>query len=366
MDSLSDRTVAFAYRRIMRGIKVRFRKIIIPELCLRYYYLRGTEMNIRKCAIIGCGNVGATTAYTLMQSGLFSEMVLIDVDSKRAEGEAEDIAHGLPFHTPMKIYQGEYRDIADAALIIITAGAAQRPGESRTELVHRNERIFASIVDSITAVRASGILLVVTNPVDVLTYVTLVRSGFPQNRVIGSGTVLDTARLKQLVGERLGVDSRNVHTFIIGEHGDSEVAVFSSANVSGVDLSLFCRECCDDCDTSDLSGLFEDVRDAAYRIIDAKGATYYAIAEAVRRIAEAIVRDEHTILPVSTVADGHYGIDGVCLGLPCIVGRNGIERVLEIPLNGEEKGRLRRSADSLKEIIASLGPQYSKGLSVGV
>lgn len=323
-------------------------------------------MNIRKCAIIGCGNVGATTAYTLMQSGLFSELVLVDIDKKRACGEAEDIAHGLPFHAPMNIYAGEYGDISDAALIIITAGVSQRPGETRIDLVHRNVRVFSSIVDGITGVRAEGIILVVTNPVDVLTYVTLVRSGFPKNRVIGSGTVLDTARLKQLVGERLGVDSRNVHTFIIGEHGDSEVAVFSSANVSGVDLSLFCRECCEECDPADFSHMFEEVRDAAYRIIDAKGATYYAIAEAVRRIAEAIVRDEHTILPVSTVADGHYGIEGICLGLPCIVGRNGIERVLEIPLNGDEEGRLRRSAQSLREVIESLGAEYSAGLGVGV
>ena len=323
-------------------------------------------MNIRKCAIIGCGNVGATTAYTLMQSGLFSEMVLIDIDMKRAQGEAEDIAHDLPFHSPMNIYAGSYSDLSDAALIIITAGAAQHPGETRIDLVHRNVRVFSSIVDGITGARAEGIILVVTNPVDVLTYVTLVRSRFPKNRVIGSGTVLDTARLKQLVGERLGVDSRNVHTFIIGEHGDSEVAVFSSANVSGVDLSLYCRECCEECDPTGFSQLFEEVRDAAYRIIDAKGATYYAIAEAVRRIAEAIVRDEHTILPVSTVSDGHYGIEGICLGLPCIVGRNGIERVLEIPLNGDEEGRLRRSAQSLREVIDSLGAEYSSSISMTV
>ncbi len=311
-------------------------------------------MNIRKCAVIGCGNVGATTAYTLMQSGLFSELVLIDADEKKARGEAEDIAHGLPFHQPMSIYQGGYSDISDASLVIITAGAAQRTGESRIELVHRNANIFSSIVDELVRIRACGIILVVSNPVDVLTYVTLVRSRFPKNRVIGSGTVLDTARLKQLVGERLGVDSRNVHTFIIGEHGDSEVAVFSSANISGVDLSLFCRECCDECDPRGFSSLFEDVRDAAYRIIAAKGATYYAIAEAVRRIAGAIVRDEHTILPVSTVADGHYGIEGVCIGLPCIIGRNGIEQVLEIPLNGDEERRLRQSAESLRAVIESL------------
>lgn len=317
-----------------------------------------TSANVRKCAVIGCGNVGATIAYTLMQSELFSELVLIDKDRSKARGEAEDIAHGLPFHSPMSIYSGDYADISDAALIIITAGAPQREGESRIDLIHKNEAIFGEIVDSISAVDPLGIILVVSNPVDILTYLTLVRSGLPACRIIGSGTVLDTARLKQLVGERLGVDSRNVHTFIIGEHGDSEVAVFSSANVSGVDLSRFCSECACGCDPRSFPEVFLDVRDAAYRIIGAKGATYYAIAEAVRRIAVAIVRDEHTIMPVSTLACGHYGIDDVCIGLPCIVGRGGIEKVLEIPLDADEAEKLRRSAESLRAVIDTLGDRY--------
>lgn len=315
--------------------------------------------DVRKCAVIGCGNVGATISYTLMQSELFSELVIIDINKSKACGEAEDIAHGLPFHSPMSIYSGDYADIADAALIIITAGAPQRDGESRIDLIHKNEVIFADIVDSISAINPRGIILVVSNPVDILTYLTLVRSGLPAERVIGSGTVLDTARLKQLVGERLGVDSRNVHTFIIGEHGDSEVAVFSSANVSGVDLSRFCSECSYGCDPQRFSELFMDVRDAAYRIISAKGATYYAIAEAVRRIAVAIVRNEHTILPVSTLARGHYGIGDVCIGLPCIIGRRGIEKILEIPLDGEETEKLRRSAASVRAIIDTLDDRYA-------
>lgn len=312
-------------------------------------------INIRKCGIIGCGNVGATTAYTLMLSGLFSEIVLIDIDRKRAEGEAEDLRQGLPFHTPAEIWAGDYRELSDAAVIILTAGANQRPGETRMELVSKNVRVFASVLDSIAHVGCEGILLVVTNPVDILTYVTLSLSHFPQNRVIGSGTVLDTARLKQLVGNRLGVDSRNVHTFIIGEHGDSEVAVWSSANVSGVDLDSFCRECSQTCDRLEFREMFENVRDAAYRIIEAKGATYYAIAEAVRRIVSAIVQDEHTILPVSALADGHYGLSDVCMGLPCIIGKNGIEQVLEIPLNAEEEHRLRESASALHTVLDSLG-----------
>ena len=310
-------------------------------------------MNIRKCAIIGCGNVGATTAYTLMQSGLFSEMVLIDIDMKRAQGEAEDIAHGLPFRSPMNIYAGSYSDLSDAALIIITAGAAQRPGETRIDLVHRNVRVFSSIVDGITGARAEGIILVVTNPVDVLTYVTLVRSRFPKNRVIGSGTVLDTARLKQLVGERLGVDSRNVHTFIIGEHGDSEVPVWSSSNISGVDLAGFCG--LDRCaDPQLLDGIFTAVRDSAYRIIERKGATYYAIAQSVLRILRAIVRDEDSILPVSTFPEGHYGIDEIALGVPAIVGRGGVKKVLDIPLSAEEREQLLESAARLSEALDGL------------
>ena len=312
--------------------------------------------NIQKCAIIGCGFVGASTAFSLMQSGLFSEMVLIDVNRKKAEGEAMDLMHGLPFLSPMQIYAGDYSDLRDAALIIITAGAGQKPGETRTDLVHRNAEIFASIIDQIVSYTRDAILLVVTNPVDVLTYITLKRSGYPQSRVIGSGTVLDTARLKHLVGRHLGVDSRNVHTFIIGEHGDSELPVWSSANVSGIDLCHFC-DICATCGSqmSALHPLFEEVRDSAYHIIEAKWATYYAVALAVTRIAASIVRDEDSILPVSTLVDGHYGLSDVCLGLPAIVGRDGVREVLEIPLNAEEAANLQASAEKLKALIEAVG-----------
>jgi L-lactate dehydrogenase len=314
----------------------------------------GGETDFRKCAIIGCGNVGATTAYTLMQTGWFSEMVLIDINRRRAEGEASDIAHGLPFHTPMDIYAGDYPDLADCGLIIITAGANQKPGETRMDLTRTNARIFHSIVEEIIRYNSSAILLVVTNPVDVLTYVTLKASGFPAHRVIGSGTVLDTARLKTMVGRHLGVDNRNVHTFIIGEHGDSELPVWSSANVSGVDLHHYYESCGRGYDDAVLEGLFEDVRDSAYKIIAAKGATYYAIAESVKRIVSAIVRDENTILPVSALVDGHYGLEDVCMSLPCIVSASGIRQVLEIPLCEEEEIRLHRSARALKDAIHML------------
>ena len=313
-----------------------------------------TGVNIHKCAIIGCGNVGASTAYTLMQEPLFTEMVLIDVDRRKAEGEAADMTHGLPFLSPMNIYAGDYSDLSDCYLIIIAAGANQKPGQTRIDLVRENARIFSSIVSKITTYTTEALLLVVTNPVDVLTYLTLKMSGYPAHRVIGSGTVLDTARLKQLVGNHLGVDSRNVHSFIIGEHGDSELAVWSSANISGVDLQHYCEYCGRGYDRMMLDCLFDEVRTSAYRIIEAKGATYYAIAVAVRRIVEALVRDEDTILPVSSLANGAYGLYDVCLSLPCILGRRGIRQVLEIPLNQEEEQKLRQSADTLKAVIAGL------------
>ncbi len=311
-------------------------------------------INNRKCAIVGCGNVGATTAYTLMLSGLFTDIVLIDIDKRRAKGEAEDIAHGIPFNSPVEIYTGDYSDVGDAGIVIITAGVSQRPGETRIDLMQRNTKVFSGIVDSISETDFSGIILVVTNPVDILTYVTMSMSKYPARKILGSGTVLDTARLKQLMGKRIGVDARNVHTFIIGEHGDSELPVWSSANVSGVDIDSYCRHCVNGFTVAEFEKVFEDVRDAAYSIIDAKGATYYAIAEAVRRIVQAIVRDEHTILPVSALLNGEYGISGVCLGVPCVVGANGIEDILEIPLSEHEMNRLKFSASKLQDNISTL------------
>ena len=308
-------------------------------------------VNIQKAAMIGCGAVGATSAFSLMQSGLFSELVLIDANQQKAEGEATDLSHGLPFGRPMKIYAGTYDDLADCYLIIITAGAAQKPDETRIDLVNKNVKIFKSIIPEIVKRNTEGILLVVSNPVDILTYVTLKLSGFPTNRVIGSGTVLDTARLKYLLGEHLQVDSRSIHAFIIGEHGDSELAVWSSANVSGVDLNHFCE----------LRGLYNhmeameriytDVRDSAYEIIEKKGATYYGIAMAVRRICESIIRNEHSILPISSLICGHYGLEDVCMGVPTVVGRNGAETVLDIPLNGLEQRKLMASADALRKVL---------------
>ncbi len=310
-------------------------------------------MNKQKCAVIGCGFVGASIAFALMQSGLFSEIVLIDSNYEKAEGEAMDLSHGVSFANPVKIYAGDYSDISDCYLVIITAGANQKPDETRIDLVNKNVKILKSIVPQITAVNKDCILLVVSNPVDILTYVTLKISGFPQNRVIGSGTVLDTSRLKHLVGSHLGVDSRSVHAFIIGEHGDSELAVWSSANVSGISLDDFCN-ICGKCGGKTLRSIFDDVRDSAYEVIKRKGATYYAIAMAVKRISKAIVRDEHSVLPISCFVNDHYGVNDVYIGVPAIVGSNGVEKVLDISLDEEEKINLVNSVNKLKNIIKDL------------
>lgn len=312
-------------------------------------------INVRKVAIVGCGFVGSSIAFSLMQRGLYSEMVLIDANHEKAEGEAMDLSHGLPYAASMKIYAGSYDDVADCAMVILTAGANQKPGETRLDLIGKNVAILKSIIPELTQRNFQGILMVVANPVDILTYAAQKLSGLPPHRVIGSGTVLDTARLKHLLGQRLEVDSRNVHAVIIGEHGDSELPVWSSANVSSLDLDQFCR----------LRGLTDrkqfleqihcEVRDSAYEIIRRKGATYYGIAMAVARIAECIVKNEHAMLPVSVSLDGKYGLNGLCLSVPTIVGQNGVETILEIPLDSEERQALMDSAQRLKEVIQSIG-----------
>ena len=279
------------------------------------------EVNPRKAAVIGCGFVGSATAFTLMQSRLFSELVLLDVNMEKADGEAKDIAHGIPFAGQMKIYAGTYDDAADAAIIIITAGANQKPGETRLDLVQKNTAIYQSIIPEIVKRDFGGILLIVSNPVDILTYVALKLSGLPENRVLGSGTVLDTARLKYALGEHLGVDSRSVHSFIIGEHGDSEIAAWSSTNVSGIPLNDFCEMRGHFNHDAAMDAIAEKVKNSAYEIISKKQATYYGIAMSVKRICECIVRNERSILPVSAMMHGVQIITStsilVTLGMKC-------------------------------------------------
>lgn len=311
--------------------------------------------SLRKCAVIGVGFVGATCAFTLANSGLFSELVLIDANQKKAEGEAADISHGIAFSKPCVVRAGDYKDLAESGLIVIAAGANQKPGETRIELLGRNRVIMQSIIENIMQVNKDAILLIVSNPVDLLTYMAQKISGLPAGRVIGSGTVLDTARLKHLLSQYLEVDLRNIHAFIVGEHGDSELAVWSSANVSGVDLVDYCKILGKDCSEETLDKIYVSVRDAAYSIIEGKGATYYGIGLAVRRIAEAIVRDEHSVLPVSSMVDGHYGISDLCLGMPCVLGKNGVENVLDIPLSETEKEQLRGSAEKMRSLLDEIG-----------
>lgn len=314
--------------------------------------------NYRKCAVIGVGNVGATVAYTLCGTGMFSEIVLIDTDTERAAGEAADISDGLPFLSPVKVYAGNYDDISDASIVIITAGANQRENETRLDLLSKNIRIFDAVIANLKAVRSDAMYIVVTNPVDILTYYMQLNMDIPAWRIIGSGTVLDTARLKELIGRYLVVDSRNVHSFIIGEHGDSEVAVWSSANVSGINLDDFCRMQKRRFSMDKLNEMFCSVRDGAYSIIRQKGATYYGIAQAVRRIVSSIVRDENSVLTVSTFISGHYGIEDVCLGVPSIVGRSGVKKVLDIPLSESELSQLQSSADVIKNELERCSMTY--------
>ena len=312
------------------------------------------KTNPRKAVMVGCGFVGSASVFALMQSGLFSEIVLIDADKDKAEGEAMDISHGVPFARPMKIYAGDYDDAADAAIIIVSAGAGQKPGETRLDLVHKNVAIFKSIIPEIAKRGFDGILLIVANPVDILTQVALKLSGLPEERVIGSGTVLDSARLKYQLGEHLAVDSRSVHAFIVGEHGDSEVVAWSSANVSGVELSKMCEMRGHYQHKENTQEIAAKVKNSAYDIINKKHATYYGIAMSVRRICEVIMRDEKSILPVSHMMHGAYGIEGVALSMPAIVGAGGLEADIPSELSGEEALKLKESADALKEIVDSL------------
>jgi L-lactate dehydrogenase len=306
-----------------------------------------------KIAIIGAGKVGATTAYGLLLSGLATEIVLVDVDRSKAEGEVMDLNHSGPFGPPTRIFAGNYGECAGAAITIIAAGRSQRPGETRLDLNESNALILREIIPLVVRNNADGILLIATNPVDVLTYASWKLSGFPPNRVIGSGTILDTARFRYLLGQHFGIDPQSVHAYIIGEHGDSEVPVWSLANIAGIRLREFCEHEGLPYDEQAMQSIFRQTRDAAYEIIRRKGATSYALATAVVRIVQAILRNENTILTVSSVAR-HYGISEVCLSLPTKVNRNGADQILHLPLNEEELSGLVNSAERLKSAIAML------------
>jgi L-lactate dehydrogenase len=313
------------------------------------------QWQARKVVIVGAGAVGSTFAYALAQSGIADEIVLIDVNSDLAKGQALDLAHGVPFFPPVQIRVGGEEDYADAHVIIIAAGAAQRPGETRLDLLQRNAIIIKSIADDVVAHDSQAVIVVVSNPVDVLTYVAHRRSGWPRGRVIGSGTVLDSSRFRYLLSQHCGVDVHNVHAYILGEHGDSEFAAWSITHVAGMPIDDYCPVChrCGDWHAERVR-IEQAVRDSAYHIIDYKGATYFAVGLALVRIVGAILRNQRSVLTVSTVLDGEYGVEDVCLSVPSIVSQEGVERILEASLPSEEQEALVGSANLLRQTMEEI------------
>lgn len=323
----------------------------------------GDPAHPTRIAVVGVGNVGSTFAYSLVLAGMAAEIVLIDANHARAEGEAMDLTHAVPFSKPTRIWAGDYSDTTGAAITVIAAGTAQRPGETRLDLVRRNAAIFGQIVPEVAAANPEGIIVVATNPVDVLAYEAWKLSGLPPSRVIGSGTILDTARFRSLLSEHFGVDPRSVHAFIAGEHGDSEVPIWSSANIAGMSLRDYCEAIGLAYEQAAMDDIFARTRDAAYAIIERKGATYYAVAAGLMRLTEAILRDQRTILSVSSLITDYHGISDVYLSLPAVIGRDGIERVLRLTLTDEEAAGLRHSAEVLAETIRSLRSGSGAGTS---
>ncbi len=311
-------------------------------------------MNIKnsKISIIGAGFVGSTTAYALMLEGLASEIVIVDINKEKAIAEAMDLSHGAAFVKPVDIRAGDYKDTENSDIVIITAGVGPKPGETRLDIINKNIKVFSSIVPEVVKYSPKSILLVVSNPVDVLTYITYKLSGFPAERVIGSGTVLDTSRFRYMLSEHFKVDARNIHTYIIGEHGDSEIAAWSLTGIAGMNAEQYCENICNGCDKGFKYKIPEDVKNAAYEILNRKGYTNYAVALAIRRIVEAILRDENAILTVSSLFKGQYGIEDVYLGIPTVVGKEGARNILEVPLSEEEQNKLTESAALMKEYIS--------------
>lgn len=309
-----------------------------------------TNSEHQKIIVVGNGAVGSSYTFALVTQNIAQEIGIIDIDKDKAEGDAIDLSHALAFTSPKKIYAANYSDCHDADVVVITAGAAQKPGETRLDLVNKNLKIFKSIVEEIVASGFDGIFLIATNPVDILTYATWKFSGFPKHKVIGSGTSLDSARFRQSIAELVGVDARNVHGYILGEHGDTEFPVWSHANVAGLQIYEWVKDH-PETDEEELVNLFFNVRDAAYTIIEKKGATFYGIAVALARITKAILNDENAVLPLSVYLNGHYGLEDIFIGAPAIVNRRGIQNVIEIPLTDAEKEKYHYSAEKLKEVM---------------
>lgn len=308
----------------------------------------------RKVGLIGTGLVGSSFAYALMQSGIATELVLIDANAEKAVGEMMDLNHGLSFTKPMKIIAGDYADLSGARVVVITAGASQKPNETRLDLLARNSAVFRSIIPKVVKHNPDGIILIATNPVDILTYISLKESKLPPTQVFGSGTILDTSRFRFLLGQYYEVDSRSVHAYIVGEHGDSEIPLWSMANIGGVRLQEFAPLKNKEYDQEEMNKLFISVRDAAYEIIKRKGATYYAIGLGLLSIVEAILGNFRSVLSVSTLMTGQYGISDICLSLPSVVGENGVEEILTLSMSREEEEGFRASAFKLKNTLQAM------------
>ncbi len=308
----------------------------------------------KKVGLIGTGMVGSSFAYSLMQRGEANELVLIDADAARAEGEMMDLNHGLPFVRPMRIIAGDYSDLSDAEVIVICAGVSQRPGQTRLELLQTNAGIFHHILPKVMNVNQEAIIIVATNPVDILTQVAAQIVGLDRCRVLGSGTALDTARLRYMLGMHYGVDSRSVHAYVVGEHGDSELALWSLANIAGVRLPDFVGANGQGYDQAALDRIFDQTRNAAYEIIQRKKATYYAIGLGLLSIVEAVLRNQHTVMTVSSPLSGQYGVSDIATSMPAIVGRRGVEEVLNLPLSESELAAFQSSAKTLKDRLAEV------------
>ena len=308
-----------------------------------------------RIAVVGAGRVGATYAYTLLLSGLASEIVLIDADRDRAAGEAADLNHARPLFHPTRIWAGDHADCAGASIVVITAGSARKPGETRLDLAQKNAAMTREIIPAVARHAPDTILLVASNPVDVLTHVAWKLSGFPARRVIGSGNILDTARFRYRLGHHCRVDPRSVHANIAGEHGDSEVPLWSLANVAGMRLQDFCAAQGLPHDDQVFDTIFAETRDAARPIIERKGATFYGVAAGLLRITEAILRDQNTVLSVCSPIEGLYGLDDICLSLPTVLGRGGAEKVLDLAVSDEERAGLQRCAEILRETLTAVG-----------
>ena len=319
----------------------------------------GQRTHTKISIIGGAGAVGATTAYSIIIAGLANELVLVDINKDKTEGEVLDLCHGAAFIEPVKVKAGDYEDTKDSDIIIITAGVSQRPGgETRLQLTERNIEIFQTIIPEVTKYSPNSILLIISNPVDILSYVAYVLSGFPKERVIGSGTVLDTSRLKYELSKSFNVDPRDVTTYILGEHGDTSFPAWSLTNIKGIKIEEYANLNNVEYNEKFKRDIHERVKNAAYEIINKKGATYYAIGLSATKIVEAILRDKKCILPVSTLVNDYYDADDIYLGVPCIIGRNGVEKVLKVKLDEEEIDNFNKSAEVLKTTLYESFFQY--------